>query len=79
MVESKVCDCRKEYPNGLQAAQTAWKLYSLAEQTARGPNDLLKYTSKVVLQERPDQCQHETDADIDPRWRWLGLTCETNK
>ena len=77
MVESKVCDCRKEYPNGLQAARTSWKLYSLAEQT--GSNDLLKYTRKVVLQVRPDQCQREMDSDIDPRWRWLGLTCEINK
>ena len=65
--------------DGLKAARMSWKLYNLAEQTAHGPNDLLKYTSNVVSQETPDRFQRKTDADIDPRWRWLGLTCETNK
>ena len=41
-------------------------------------DDLLKYTSKVVWQGRPNKCQCGSDTECNPCWRWLGLACETN-
>ena len=42
----KLAERLRSWLDGLQASQTSWKLYNLTEQTAHGPNDLLKYTSK---------------------------------
>ena len=72
-------------PNKQPVAWTAWKLYKLAEQTARGLNSMKAgqrcteaYKQGSLASRRPNQRQRGSLQSVsEPRWRWLGLACKT--
>ena len=59
--------------NSMKAVQTCQTNSLWPEWHESWLNDLLKHTSKVVLQARPNQHQRGLDTESNLRWCWLSL------